>query len=502
MKKITWVFILFAFILVSCESSNSKIRLICDIDESKIYIDGEPKAVCYKNSTIEIDVPVGSHRIEVKKPINENTLYYYRKMVQLENKSVITIKIKSQKAYSEAYYWNKAKRTNKLEDYIEYFNNYPYGKYEEKVKEKLKKAGYLVKVWDKTYGGEKWDRAQSIIETKDGGYLIVGTSDSYSKDNKGINDAWIFKIDKKGNKVWEKTYKGNNNGIVNSVIETEDGYVMAGFTGSYGDYDVWIIKIDKNGNEIWNKTFNIKDIDKTTSLLETKDGYIIAGYTEPHEGDNCDIWIMKIDKNGNKIWNRMYGGSDWDQTESIIKTKNGFIIAANTRSHGKGGNNIWIIKIDKNGDKIWDKVIGGVGTQVPYSIIEIKDGYIIAGINNLYNDSWIDAWIVKTDKNGNKIWDKTFGRNGTDIPKSITKTEDGYIIAGYTNSYGNGERDIWIVKTDINGNKIWDKTFGGKRWDEANSIIKTEDGYLVLGNTKSFGNGSYDAWIIKLEPIK
>ena len=499
MNKITGVFILFAFILFGCGETESKIKLICDIDESKVYIDGKPKAVCYKNSTIEIDVTIGSHRIEVKKPINEDTLYYYSKIIQLENKSIITIKVKSKKAYSEAYYWNKLKRTNKLEDYIEYFNNYPYGKHVEKVKEKLKKAGYLLKAWDKTYGGEAWDGAQSIIKTKDKNYLIVGSSVSYSK---GSSDAWVFKIDKNGNKIWEKTFGGKYGDEANSVIETEDGYLIAGSTSSFGDYDVWIIKIDKNGNKLWDKTFNIKDIDEPVSLLETEDGYIIAGNTQPYKGDNYDIWIMKIDKNGNKIWNKMYGGSDWDQAGSIIKTKNGFIIAANTRSYGKGGNNIWIIKIDKNGNKVWDKVIGDLGTQASYSIIEIIDGYIIAGINNFYDNSWIDAWVIKIDKNGNKIWDKTFGGKNTDIPKSITKTEDGYIIAGYTDSYSNGKDDTWIVKTDKDGNKIWDKTLGGKSWDRAKSIIKTEDGYLVLGNTRSFGNGIYDAWIIKLEPIK
>ena len=150
----------------------------------------------------------------------------------------------------------------------------------------------------------------------------------------------------------------------------------------------------------------------------------------------------------------------------------------------------------------WDKTFGGSKDDKAYSIAQTSDGgYIVAGDTESKGAGLDDVWVIKLDKNGNKEWDKTFGGKYYDEPYSIAQTSDGgYIVAGYTDSKGAGGEDVWVIKLDKNGNKEWDKTFGGSDWDKANSVIQTSDGgYIVAGDTESKGAGGDDAWVIKLD---
>jgi len=351
--------------------------------------------------------------------------------------------------------------------------------------------------WDKTFGGSDGDDAESIIQTSDGGYIVAGDTESKGAGGK---DAWVIKLDKYGNKKWDKTFGGKDFDGANSITQTSDGgYIVAGDTNSKGagEYDAWVIKLDKNGNTEWDKTFGGSSYDEAESIIQTSDGgYIVAGFTGSKGAGSWDTWVIKLDKNGNKEWDKTFGGSDSDGANSIAQTSDGGYIVA-----GWTGDDVWVIKLDKNGNKEWDKTFGGSDKDEAYSIVQTSDGgYIVAG----YTDSKggdDDAWVIKLDKNGNEEWDKTFGGNFLDDANSIAQTSDGgYIVAGYTRSKGAGGDDAWVIKLDKNGNKKWDKTFGGSDWDKANSVIQTSDGgYIVAGDTESKGAGGDDAWVIKLD---
>jgi len=247
--------------------------------------------------------------------------------------------------------------------------------------------------------------------------------------------------------------------------------------------------------------------DVAYSIIQTKDGgYVVAGWTWNFGHGKDDAWVIKLDKNGNKIWDKTFGGKLYDDAYSIVQTKDGgYVVAGKTYSFGHGKSDVWVIKLDKNGNKIWDKTFGGKLYDEAYSIVQTKDGgYVVAGWTRNFGHGKADAWIIKLDKNGNKIWDKTFGGKLDDGAYSIVQTKDGgYVVAGRTWSFGHGKMDAWIIKLDKDGNKIWDKTFGGKLNDAPWAITQTKSGgYAIAGATESFGNGSKgkcDMWIIKLD---
>ncbi len=307
--------------------------------------------------------------------------------------------------------------------------------------------------------------------------------------------------------TWQKTFGGSDDDYAEAITPTKDGgFIVAGGTGSFGNGggDVYLIKIDKNGNKIWQKTFGGSKYDEAKAITPTKDGgFIVAGFTDSFGNGGEDVYLIKIDKDGNKIWQKTFGGSDYDEARAITPTKDGgFIVAGFTSSFGNGYSDIYLIKIDKNGNKIWQKTFGGSYNNEAEAITPTKDGgFIVAGHTDSFGNGGNDVYLIKIDKNGNKIWQKTFGGSDWDRAYAITPTKDGgFIVAGYTSSFGNGGNDVYLIKIDKNGNKIWQKTFGGSKYDEAKAITPTKDGgFIVAGYTSSFGNGGKDVYLIKID---
>ncbi|GAG55564.1 unnamed protein product, partial [marine sediment metagenome] len=268
--------------------------------------------------------------------------------------------------------------------------------------------------------------------------------------------------------------------------------------------DFWLIKLGENGNKEWEKTFDKDEHDIAYSIIQTKDGgYAIAGGTGKRFWGEVNCWVIKLDAKGNMEWENNFGGTGWDEIYSIIQTKDGSFIATGcvwSKSAGRG--DVCVAKLNKRGKLEWDKTFGGSENDEALSIIQTNDGgYAIAGFTVLEDTGDKDIWVIKLDKEGNKVWDKTIGGTSEDWANSIIQDKNGnYIVAGWTKSIGVGKTDVWIVKLDKIGNLIWDKTFGGSENDEAHSIIQTDDGgYAVVGWTKSKGTGNSDVWVIKLD---
>jgi uncharacterized protein YuzE len=268
----------------------------------------------------------------------------------------------------------------------------------------------------------------------------------------------VLKLDTDGNITWQKTYGGSSGDAAYSIRVTSDGgYIVAGYTASYGAgiYDYWVLKLDTNGNVTWQKTYGGTNMDQANSIHETLDGgYIVAGYTDSFNASFgvSDYWVLKLDANGNVVWQKTYGGTSVDKAKSIQATSDGgYIVAGSTGSYG---NNYWVLKLDADGNVIWQKTYGG-GSNIntATSIRETSDnGYIVAGYIDAYSDGYTDYWMLKLDANGNVIWQKTYGGGSNfHIANSIQETSDsGYIVAGYTK--GTGFYDYWVVKVDNNGN--------------------------------------------------
>src|SRR5574341_1435633 len=360
------------------------------------------------------------------------------------------------------------------------------------------------RIWDRPFGGPGDDTAASVVETSDGGYIITGTTSSYSA---GGSDIWLIKTDANGNRLWDKPFGGPGDDTAASVVETSDhGYIITGTTSSYsaGGSDIWLVKTDANGSRIWDRPFGGPGDETAASVVDTSDGgYIITGTTSSYSAGGSDIWLIKTDAKGNRLWDKPFGGKDNESAVAIEHTSDGgYIITGTTSSYSAGGSDIWLVKTDANGSRIWDRPFGGPGDDTAASVVETSDGgYIITGTTSSYSAGGSDIWLIKTDANGNRLWDKPFGGPGDDTAASVVETSDhGYIITGTTSSYSAGGSDIWLIKTDAKGNRLWDKPFGGKDNESAVSIEHTSDGgYIIAGTTSSYSAGGSDIWLGKTD---
>jgi len=288
--------------------------------------------------------------------------------------------------------------------------------------------------------------------------------------------------------------------------------VILGGMGFHPD-DLWILKLNSKGNSIWQVFYGDSDPlyhshERAYFVQQTKDGrYIIVGEKfinlPPGYQSSTDIWILKLDSNGTWIWEKCYGGKDDDYAYSIQQTKDGgYAIAGYTYSCGAGDRDFWFLKLDSNGILLNQKTYGGSKKDYAECIQQTNDGgYIIAGSTNSFGAGDFDFWVLKIDYYGNIKWQKTYGGPKGDYAHSIQQTKDrGYIVAGSTRSFGKGKSDFWVIKLDANGNIEWERTYGGNKEETAWCIKQTKDGgYIVAGQTRSFGKGGYDIFILKLD---
>ncbi|MDD2890436.1 MAG: PKD domain-containing protein [bacterium] len=337
--------------------------------------------------------------------------------------------------------------------------------------------------WIKTFeaSSQDWSSGQFVQQTQDGGYTIIGQS---CANYGGNDDVWIIKTDESGNKLWDKRFDGGGGTEQGkSGCQTSDGgYIICGWTNSYSDGDIWIIKTDGSGNKLWDKllwggTSWVKW--GGTSVFQTSDGgYIICG-TSWEYGVGVDPRLVKTDANGDIQWDKpFYANNNYWYAYSVKQTQDGgYIFCAD----GESNDSVWLIKADASGNKLWEKTLGNGDNAAGQNLQQTDDGgYIIVG--NTIND---DVWIIKADADGNQQWNNNFGGTGGDVGCSVQQTFDGgYIITGSTTSYGTGNGDVWIIKTDASGNKQWDKAIDCNNNDIGYSIWQTSDGgYIITGRT-------------------
>ena len=356
--------------------------------------------------------------------------------------------------------------------------------------------------WTKTFGGSSSDEGKAVRQTTDGGYIIAGGTVSFGM---GGYDVWLIKTDSQGNEVWNQTFGGSTNDKGYSVQQTSDGgYIITGSTDSdeNATEHIWLIKTDSQGNEEWSHVFG-EDREVGYSVQQTTDGgFIVTGTKRTDENGNGDVWLIKTDSDGNEEWNQIFGGSESDGGYSVQQTTqttdSGYIIAGRKENQNS---DVWLIKTDSNGDSLWTKTFGGSGGDLGQSVQQTTDGgYIITGYTTSFGNGYYDVWLIKTDSDGNEQWNQTFGGSGGEGGNSVQQTTDGgFIITGRTSSFGNGLFDVWLIKTDTNGNEEWNQTFGGSGNDEGDFVIQTTDGgYCIVGGISDVSN-SYDVWLIKTD---
>jgi len=318
---------------------------------------------------------------------------------------------------------------------------------------------------------------------------------------------WLVKTDASGDSLWSKTYGGSAFEGVNSVIQTNDGgYLLAGGTDSFGagDIDMWLVKTNSLGDSLWSRTYGGYGDDLASSVIQTGDGgYLLAGGTVSFGTGDGDMWLVKTNASGDSLWSKTYGGSESEGANSVIQTNDGgYLLAGGTGSFGTGYSDMWVVKTNALGDSLWSKTYGGIYNDGANCLIQTSDGgYLIAGWTLSFGAGGENLWLVKTNAWGDSLWSRTYGGYDYDAANSVISTSDGgYLLAGGTNSFGSGFRDIWLVKTNAAGDSLWSKTYGGVGYDRAFSVVQTSDGaYLLAGWTDSFSAGEYDMWLVCAE---
>jgi hypothetical protein len=356
-------------------------------------------------------------------------------------------------------------------------------------------------LWTRTYGGSNHEGGYSVQQTTDGGYIIAGHTMSFGA---GGYDLYLVKTDPNGDTLWTRTYGGSNYDYGYSVQQTSDGgYIVAGYTYSFGagSADVWLIKTDANGDALWTRTYGGSDYDFGWCVQHTSDGgYIVAGYTYSFGAGLADVYLVKTDANGDTLWTRTYGGSGEDYGYGVQQLSNGGYIIAGGTGPVFYLTDVYLVKTDSTGDTLWTRTYGGSNSEIAHSVQQTTDGgYIIAGTTAPIFDV-SDVYVVKTDATGDTLWTRTYGGSNFDFGECVQQTTDGgYVVAGYTESFGAGGTDVYLVKTDSKGDTLWTCPYGGSGSDFGYSVQQTADGgYVVTGYTDSFGAGGRDVWLLRL----
>jgi hypothetical protein len=292
----------------------------------------------------------------------------------------------------------------------------------------------------------------------------------------------------------------------NMKVTADSGFIMAGITMAFGagGYDFYVIKTNHNGDTDWTRTYGGAGDDEATSVQQTTDGgYIIAGYSNSFTAGNYAVYLVKTNSKGDTLWTKTYGGLVYDEGSRVEQTKDGgYIIVGNTKSYGQGQDDIYLIKTNALGDTTWTKVYGGTGDDLGNDVQQTADlGYIITGQTNSFGAGGYDVYLIKTNANGDTTWTKTYGGPSDDLSAIVRATpiDGGYIIVGATASYGFGSDNIYVIKTNANGDTLWNRTYGGTSFEYGNSIELTkEGGYIIGATTHSFGFGNDDAYLIKI----
>jgi hypothetical protein len=355
--------------------------------------------------------------------------------------------------------------------------------------------------WSKTYGGPYGDKAYVVVKTQDGGYAMGGTTNSFGS---GIVNAWLVKTDAEGNVQWNETYSGLGQAFADGLIQTSDGgFALTGYSYSLdGGLYVWLAKTNSEGVLSWNQTYPDVGTSIAYGLVQTSDGGLaLVGSSNSVGSGQTDGWIIKTSSTGTQDWYKTYGGAGNDALYSIVQTSDGgYAVSGETESYGNGLSNIWLIKTDSLGEPRWNQTYGGLVNYISNALIKASDGgYALVGTSK--ESAGDDFLLIKTDSAGVEQWSQTYDQQNVDDALSGIQTNDGgYAIVGVSNASDPVYAKAWLVKTSSEGILEWSRTYGGSAQNVLGSMAQTSDnGFILAGYTNSTGSGQEDFWLVKTD---
>jgi hypothetical protein len=365
--------------------------------------------------------------------------------------------------------------------------------------------------WAYVYGSSNNEKPYCIMQTTDNGFIAVGTSNSFSASG---DDYWLIKLNNTGSISWQEYFSTLQSDIAYSVWQTIDGgYVIGGESSilSAPNKDLLVIKTDSSGGSNWQKIYSSGYASQFASIQQTADnGYIMGASTIAslsNISQSSDVWVIKLTSTGNVSWQYLYGSESNEYARFVKPTSDGgYIVAADALYNMTEESDIWILKLSSTGAVSWQRKFGWAFSQNSnenaHAVEQTSDGgYIVAGTTNTYGAGNKDIWVLKLDSSGNPVWQRTYGGAMDDAAYSIVQTNDGgFVLTGFTDSAEPDNRDAIVIKLDPNGNIIWQKRYGGPYTDEGYSIKQTNDGgFIIAINSYALGAGFNDFLIIKTD---
>lgn len=401
--------------------------------------------------------------------------------------------------------------------------------------------------WSKVYGGSSEDGANAIRATSDGGYIVIGTTRSSDGDidtAKGGEDLWVLKLDGNGTVEWQRTYGGSGHDRGFDILPMPDGnYVAAGSTASingdvssnHGSTDAWLLGLDASGNLLWEKTLGGSGSDVANAILINEDHSIVMiGGTRSSDGDVAgnhggeDFWILKFVPPDSIVWQAVLGGAASEAANAGAHVGlDGYIIIGNSLSTNgdltgpHGGGDQWVVRLDADGSMLWQRTLGGPGSDQGYGILHLPDGGFatVGSTLSTSGDAWgnhggSDVWVTRNSSNGGLLWQVCLGGSLSDNGVALLPMDDGgFLAAAHTTSsngnigFNHGLTDGWLVRLNASGIPIWEQSYGGSNQDWFGCMATTDDGgFILAGSTMSsdgdvpWGLGNKDLWVLKLGP--
>ncbi len=365
-------------------------------------------------------------------------------------------------------------------------------------------TGAQTLLWSTNYGGWLKDEGSAVCPTGDGGYAAAGSTYSFGE---GDFDIYFLRVNADGDTLRTRTFGGTLTEYGHDICRTFDGgFVIVGSTTSSGagKEDVYLLKIDEFGSKLWSRTYGGAANDEGWSVRQTRDsGFIVCGTTESYGAGYTDVYLLKLTRTGDTIWTRTFGGPGGDVGFAVRQAPDSsYIIVGSTGSFGEGYSSVYAIKTDLSGNARWTSTYGGAKADFGYSVETTFDGgYIIAGNSWSFATLNSEAYLVKLNEEGVIEWENTYGGPFEEIAYCVRPTIDGgYVLAGSTESYGSGGTDMYVVKTDPLGVALWSQTYGGSKSDVCRAVIEdTPEQLVLLGSSHSFTAGSSDIYILKIQ---
>ena len=356
----------------------------------------------------------------------------------------------------------------------------------------------------RTLGGPLHDGLTAASSTNDGGAILAGYTES---SGAGESDGWLVRVDGFGSVVWEKTLGGEGADVLYALEAMGDGtWSAAGWTYSSGtgDRDAWVARVDGSGGSIWQRTFGGEAADSVASLVPVADGIVTAGWTESFGEPGQKLWVVRLDTNGEIIWQRAFGDTGYSQAYEVMALDGGDVLVIGGATPPVFGNfSVRLLRIHSNGEVVWKRTYGDAGVNHGYGLGQTSDGRILlAGITALPSTASVDGWIAEVDNDGGLVWQSAFGGAGEERFWALAPLGDGFVATGYTTSVGSGPRSAWITGFDDMGGVQWEQALSGAGEDALFAAVPIgADHILAVGETASYGAGGRDGWLLVLDSV-